>query len=347
MTKLALTGLTTLTNEASALTALNQNFNAIIAAIENTVSLDGTTPNTMSAALDLGSNQVINAAAPTSGPSLANKAYVDARSFDTTLGATVATNAANAATSETNAAASAVEAGLSIGSRMDNDGTFAIGTPYDINATVRWTGGYSRSNIDNNLGNQPTAVSDANWSVVTLDGIDGSNGTGAVDSVSGGTGITNTGTGTDPIMTLDTVAVSSGGTGAITAAAARTNLGLGTASVLASTAVLEPSVTNNLTAGYTGTAHNYGTVTTGTTTVDITKGAQAYYTNNGAHTLAPDTGVEGAQDIVMTNGASAVIPIVTGFILKGDDLDAVSGNDFLLSTKRINGFDILVVVALQ
>ena len=45
---------------------LNANFEAIEAAIENTLSRDGTTPNAMAALLDMGGNQINNLAAPTS-----------------------------------------------------------------------------------------------------------------------------------------------------------------------------------------------------------------------------------------------------------------------------------------
>jgi microcystin-dependent protein len=54
-----------LTGGYSAIAALNAAFDAIEAAIENTLSRDGTTPNTMSANLDMNSRKVINLAAPT------------------------------------------------------------------------------------------------------------------------------------------------------------------------------------------------------------------------------------------------------------------------------------------
>lgn len=57
---------------------LNTNFDDIETAIENTLSRDGTSPNTMSAQLDMNSNQIINLAAPTTANAAARKTDVDA-----------------------------------------------------------------------------------------------------------------------------------------------------------------------------------------------------------------------------------------------------------------------------
>lgn len=69
MAKLTLSDVTSLTNEASALATLNNNNNAIVVAIENTLSRDGTAPDTMAAPLDMNSNQIINLPAPASSGS--------------------------------------------------------------------------------------------------------------------------------------------------------------------------------------------------------------------------------------------------------------------------------------
>ncbi len=64
MAKLSLVDLTSLANAGSAVNTLNENFAAIEAALENTVSRDGTTPNEMLADLDMNSNSLLNVADP-------------------------------------------------------------------------------------------------------------------------------------------------------------------------------------------------------------------------------------------------------------------------------------------
>lgn len=69
-----------ITNESipAASTTVNNNMALIGAAMENTLSLDGTTPNAMTAALDMGSQRIINLAAPVGANDAARKADVDA-----------------------------------------------------------------------------------------------------------------------------------------------------------------------------------------------------------------------------------------------------------------------------
>lgn len=64
MAKITLTDLVNLQNETTAVNAINANSAAIETAFENTLSRDGTVPNTMSADLDMNSNQIINLPAP-------------------------------------------------------------------------------------------------------------------------------------------------------------------------------------------------------------------------------------------------------------------------------------------
>lgn len=64
MAKLVLTDVTNITGaETSAIATLNQNFADIEAALENTLSRDGTSPNTMNADFDLNNNDVLNVGA--------------------------------------------------------------------------------------------------------------------------------------------------------------------------------------------------------------------------------------------------------------------------------------------
>ena len=61
MAKLTLTDVANITGaESTAITTINTNWASIETALENTLSRDGTTPNTMSADLDLNSNDLLN-----------------------------------------------------------------------------------------------------------------------------------------------------------------------------------------------------------------------------------------------------------------------------------------------
>lgn len=61
MAKLVTVDVTNLTGaESTAITTINDNFAAVETALEKTLSRDGTTPNTMSADLDLNSNDILN-----------------------------------------------------------------------------------------------------------------------------------------------------------------------------------------------------------------------------------------------------------------------------------------------
>lgn len=62
--KITLTNLVNLQNETTAVNAINANNAAITTAMDNTLSRDGTQPNTMGASLDMNSNQILNLPQP-------------------------------------------------------------------------------------------------------------------------------------------------------------------------------------------------------------------------------------------------------------------------------------------
>lgn len=64
MPKLTLTDLSSLSNQTSAITLLNNNNTAVEVALEKTLSRDGTAPNAMEASLDMNSQRIINLPAP-------------------------------------------------------------------------------------------------------------------------------------------------------------------------------------------------------------------------------------------------------------------------------------------
>lgn len=120
MAKLTLSDIASSYRSAAAFAA---NFNAIEAALENTLSRDGTTPNTMSASLDMNSNRVINQTDPVNAQDGATKNYVDTQ--------VVNTNAASA----------------DIGAVTHVDGTFIVsdGTNWvgETGATLRTSIGFN------------------------------------------------------------------------------------------------------------------------------------------------------------------------------------------------------------
>jgi hypothetical protein len=149
------------------------------------------------------------------------------------------------------------------------------------------------------------------------------------------------------------------------AAAARTNLGLGGAAILnvgTTTGTvaagndsrivnaLQPNATATITAGFTITPANLGTISSGTVTPNPATHNVQYYTNNGAHTLATPT-TDCSVDLWVTNGASAGAITLSGFTYNaanfGDALDTTSGHVFIISIRRVNGTSTLVVKALQ
>lgn len=81
MAKITLTPIVNLQNETTAVNAINNNSNAITTAFDNTLSRDGTQPNTMNADIDMNSNRVLNLPTPVSN-------YEPIRVID---GATIAT----------------------------------------------------------------------------------------------------------------------------------------------------------------------------------------------------------------------------------------------------------------
>lgn len=70
--------LATLTSAYQAVPALNANNDLIEAAFENTLSRDGTTPNTMGAALDMNSNRILNLAEAIGGSDAVNLTQINA-----------------------------------------------------------------------------------------------------------------------------------------------------------------------------------------------------------------------------------------------------------------------------
>lgn len=82
MTKITLTDLVNLENQTTAVNAINANNATLEAAIDNTLSRDGTSPNQMGAAIDMNNNQIYNLPAPST-------LYAPARLVDVTSNPTI------------------------------------------------------------------------------------------------------------------------------------------------------------------------------------------------------------------------------------------------------------------
>lgn len=122
-----------ITSGYASIATLNDNFTAIEEAIENTVSRDGTSPNTLSADLDMNGNALLNVGDITvNGYSLADLA-ADAEA--------AAASAAAALISETNAAASEDAAALVAGELVDLEymGAWTDATLYKVNNIVYYS----------------------------------------------------------------------------------------------------------------------------------------------------------------------------------------------------------------
>lgn len=104
----------------------------------------------------------------------------------------------------------------------------------------------------------------------------------------------------------------------------------------------------NLTGGYTTTAVNDGTKSTGTYTPASTGGNMRYIVNGGAFTLAAPTGGSFTMVVQITNNASAGTITLSGFNkTSGSPLTTTNGDDFLLYITVCNGFKFANVVAMQ
>jgi len=141
-----------------------------------------------------------------------------------------------------------------------------------------------------------------------------------------------------------------GGT-AVTPTAAELNFVDGVTSAIQTQ--LDNRVTANaddaLTGGYTTTADDDGTFTTGTYTPTPAGGNMKRIINGGAFTLAAPT-ASGDYTLVIqiTNNASAGAITLSGFSRSiGNPFTTTNGHDFFVNITKLNGFTLANVVALQ
>lgn len=162
-----------ITSGYASITALNDNFALIENAFENTVSRDGTTPNTMSADLDMNGHGILNVSSL-----VVNGVDVSTLTDDATA---AAASAAAALASENNAAASEVAAETAASQVVDWEylGAWVTTTPYKVNNIVyESTNGASYiCRVDHTSGTFATDLGAGKWGLLALRGSAGA-GTG-------------------------------------------------------------------------------------------------------------------------------------------------------------------------
>lgn len=123
------------------------------------------------------------------------------------------------------------------------------------------------------------------------------------------------------------------------------------------TGYVQNNVTTTFTVGYTFTAYNAGTISSGTFNINPALGNYQYLTNNAtgsAFNWAAPT-VDCAVDFLLTNASSGTL-IAPNFVGQGwtyavgntgDNITTTNNSKFIVSTRRINGVSTFVVKALQ
>lgn len=173
MTKKAtLTTITSTNNNAS---ALNSNFNALNDKFDNTVSLDGSTPNAMQADLDMDSNDILNV-----GVLYADDVEVDGVALSTNI-ASAAANAIAAAASASSASASADTASSAATSaaasavtaaqnQFNYEGDWTTATAYTLGDVVTQGGSSYVCVVAHTSGTFSTDLAADKWGVVAEKG---------------------------------------------------------------------------------------------------------------------------------------------------------------------------------
>jgi len=134
MSKISLTDLANLQNETTAVNAINANNATLKTASDNTLSRDGTSPNTMNASLDMNNNQILNLPQPLTSASPVRLQDVQTGGTITNIPAGGTTGQVLAKTSNTNyqVAWTSESAELTAGTNIVLTGT----TPTTISTTT-------------------------------------------------------------------------------------------------------------------------------------------------------------------------------------------------------------------
>lgn len=115
---------------------------------------------------------------------------------------------------------------------------------------------------------------------------------------------------------------------------------------------LKSDTSTNMTAGYSCTQYNIGTINSGNVILDFANGNEQKYTNNGGHQLTPPTMTAGRAcsiTVEVTNGASAGAINTSAFtkVIDGSALVTNNGYKFKLGVHVGDAGSLLTVVAMQ
>jgi len=117
--------LSTIGSRYGSIDALNANFDAIEAALENTLSLDGTAPNGLEVDLDMNTHKIINLSDPVNNGDAVSKGWLLEQEGNAVASAeAAAASASDAENSAVAAAASAASASSVVPSQTGNSGKF-------------------------------------------------------------------------------------------------------------------------------------------------------------------------------------------------------------------------------
>jgi hypothetical protein len=141
-------------NDTAATKLINDNFQAVQKALEDSLSRKGEAPNHMDADLDMNSKRIINTAEPVSEHDVITKKYFDERVGDAKAFAD------NAASSAARAESFAKSAAI-----YSNNAQNVVNNLYN-NVDNRFKNYYTKSEIDDKIGNIDTILDEINGEIV-------------------------------------------------------------------------------------------------------------------------------------------------------------------------------------